>query len=463
MNRMINTVILTLVLPATLLAQINWTQHPIQFGFGGARSVCAIDLDNDDDMDVLAVANETNYVSWWENDGNQNFTRHDIDNNFGGASAIFVSDLDNANGLDVVGVARATDQVAWWQNDGYQNFTKDSIDYTCPQPRSVHAADMDGDVDVDVVASAYNGNWVAWYENSWGSWIRHGIDSNVDHPWGVYAEDIDGQNGKDVVVAVYYDDYIAWYINDGHPAPTFTKGYVTTGFDGVREVYAEDVDSDGDMDVLGAAWYADEIAWFENTGGGNFSKHTVSNTFLSAQDVFAIDLDNDTDVDILGASHTMNTIAWWENDGNENFTYHPIIQNLDYAISVFAIDMDNDTDVDVVAAGSGAGGLVFWFENDLIGIEEDNGTPATIKEVSLVIPSPFNARTPIVYQLSESDYVELAIYDSRGRFVQTLVKRYENAGSYSLNLDTSDIAAGVYFFHLKAGEFSTTKKCVIMK
>jgi len=49
---------------------------------------------------------------------------------------------------------------------------------------------------------------------------------------------------------------------------TFTEHTITDSFDGARSVYATDVDGDGDVDVLGAAYSDDEIAWWENTGRG---------------------------------------------------------------------------------------------------------------------------------------------------------------------------------------------------
>ena len=74
--------------------------------------------------------------------------------------------------------------------------------------------------------------------------------------------------------------------------------------DGVVFVYAADVDGDGDTDVLGAATLADDIAWWENTAGDGtaWTEHTVDGDFDSARSVFAADVDGDGDLDVLGAS-----------------------------------------------------------------------------------------------------------------------------------------------------------------
>jgi len=454
-----------LVVPVSVFAQIGWTPHIIETNFNGARSVYAIDMDGDTDIDVLAVATDVDQIAWWENDGNQNFTKHTVDSTFDGVNSVFAVDLDGQNGLDLVSVARFDNEIAWWENDGNQNFVKDSIDYTRNLPICVHAADIDGDTDTDVVTVIYNDHKVLWHENRFGTFVTRSIDDNADYPYSIHTDDIDGQNGTDVVVAMYGDSTICWYENDGHPTPQFTKHLIPASdpFPGIRRVHTADIDTDGDTDILGAAYYANEIAWFENDGNENFTKHTLIDTFYEAQDVYAIDLDTDNDIDILGVSWTLKTIAWWENDGNENFSYHPIITNLDGAISVYAIDMDGDTDIDVLGAGSWGQHIVMWIESDLLGIEDDQRNQVNISKLSLMTPTLFNDKAHVTYQLTKSGHVELAIYDINGELLEILVDRHRDAGSYSVVWDTNDISSGVYFVHLKIGARSIVKKAVILK
>ena len=74
-----------LAFPLSLSAQIGWTEHPIATNYNFASWVYAIDLDQDNDMDVLGTSYWDSEVTWWENDGSQNFTEHVIDNLFHGA------------------------------------------------------------------------------------------------------------------------------------------------------------------------------------------------------------------------------------------------------------------------------------------------------------------------------------------------------------------------------------------
>ncbi|MCP4536105.1 MAG: choice-of-anchor D domain-containing protein, partial [Chloroflexi bacterium] len=94
---------------------------------------------------------------------------------------------------------------------------------------------------------------------------------------------------------------------------------VDTAFGGASSVYAADIDGDGDLDVLGAATSGNEIAWWENTSGDGtaWSKHSVDASFNDAYSVYAADVDGDGDLDVLGAAYFANEIAWWENTSGD--------------------------------------------------------------------------------------------------------------------------------------------------
>ncbi len=69
------------------------------------------------------------------------------------------------------------------------------------------------------------------------------------------------------------------------------------------------------MDVLGAAYFGDDIAWWENTTGDGtvWVEHTAANgSFDGAYSVYAADIDGDGDRDILGAAYFGDDITWWK-------------------------------------------------------------------------------------------------------------------------------------------------------
>jgi hypothetical protein len=85
-------------------------------------------------------------------------------------------------------------------------------------------------------------------------------------------------------------------------------------------------------------------------------------------------------------------------------------------------------------------------------------------------PNPFNPSTTIAYDIPEGNnvQVQLNVYNMRGQLVRTLVDESKSEGSYQIQWDGSDnygrrVSSGIYFYRIKAGEFSNTRKMVILK
>ncbi len=78
-------------------------------------------------------------------------------------------------------------------------------------------------------------------------------------------------------------------------------------------------------------------------------------------------------------------------------------------------------------------------------------------------PNPFNPSTKISYQLKMNSNVKLVLYDVRGREVSTLINKSQNAGSYEYTFNGENYPSGVYFYKLTAGDFTDTKKMVLIK
>lgn len=78
-------------------------------------------------------------------------------------------------------------------------------------------------------------------------------------------------------------------------------------------------------------------------------------------------------------------------------------------------------------------------------------------------PNPFNPTTTIPYALPRAVKVQLILYDALGREVAVLVDRVQPAGRYRVRLNGENLAAGLYFYRLKAGDFVQMKKLVLIK
>lgn len=78
-------------------------------------------------------------------------------------------------------------------------------------------------------------------------------------------------------------------------------------------------------------------------------------------------------------------------------------------------------------------------------------------------PNPFNPSTTIKFDLSETGVVSLKVFDILGKEVSTLANEKLGAGSYSRFFDASKLSSGVYFYRLKTGNFTGTRKLVLTK
>ena len=100
------------------------------------------------------------------------------------------------------------------------------------------------------------------------------------------------------------------------------------------------------------------VAWWENDGDMVFDRHVITDEFSDPYSVFASDLDSDGDTDVLSASYNDSQVAWWENDGDQEFTIHLIDTTFSGAACVYTTDVDGDDDIDVLGAGETGGGLI---------------------------------------------------------------------------------------------------------
>jgi Secretion system C-terminal sorting domain len=78
-------------------------------------------------------------------------------------------------------------------------------------------------------------------------------------------------------------------------------------------------------------------------------------------------------------------------------------------------------------------------------------------------PNPFNSVTTINWQITQSSKVILKVLDIVGRTVTTLVNEKRPQGKYETQFNAATLPKGIYFCQLKAGEFSQTRKMILLE
>ena len=105
--------------------------------------------------------------------------------------------------------------------------------------------------------------------------------------------------------------------------------------------------------------------------------------------------------------------------------------------------------------------------NGSVSVNEQINLPSTIA-LEQNYPNPFNPSTTISYDLPKRSQVTLGIYDLLGKQIKTLVNQSQDAGNKIAIWDGTDdlgkqVSAGVYLYQIQAGEFSQTRKMLLLK
>ncbi len=92
-------------------------------------------------------------------------------------------------------------------------------------------------------------------------------------------------------------------------------------------------------------------------------------------------------------------------------------------------------------------------------------TPEVVTQYALYqnYPNPFNPETSIQFDLAESGWVSLKVFNPIGQVVATLINSNMGAGKNTVRFNAASVGSGVYLYKLEAGSFSDTKKMVVLK
>ena len=493
----------------------RWFSPQKVISFDAGNGVDAGDIDGDGDTDIVSTNFGSDTVSWFENtDGAGTFSAANVlTTNADGAASSTLADLDGDEDLDVLFCGQRDDTVAWFENtDGQGSFSSENPIWTAANgANSVVAADLDGDGDLDVIAGSRFDNTVAWFENTDGGGAFSNekvIVDNAEDVIDVHPADLDGDGDVDLLYAPNDLGVVNWVENTDGDGTFSAPREVTNLVSGPTSVFTADLNRDGRLDVLTSSFSDDKIAWYvqtESFGVIDFGDQTIISTAADgAESVFAADLDSDGDIDVLSASDNDDEISWYENAPGTNLpveltsftataTGETVALNWATASETnnagFDVERSADgeafTTIDFVAgAGTTTDPQTYRFVDpeppftgtvhyrlrqvDLDGTFEYSETitvERTPQAFALLpsAPNPFRSTARLRYELPDAASVSLQVYDLLGRRVATLVNREQAAGRYTATLDGSRLAPGTYFVRLRAGEQTQTQSVTLVR
>lgn len=355
--------------------------------------------------------------------------------------------------------------------------------------------DIDGDGDPDLFIAGEidpaksNNSSLNFFENQGGASTplfkltdSDYLNLNLGYSYSPTFVDIDADGDMDLFIGeffgkVYFLENTGTVFSPDFPDSLIVGNYFNIDVGNNSAPAFVDIDADGDYDLF-IGEYGGNINSYENTGSpANPNFVLVTENYLDI-DVgensfpFFADMDGDGDFDLIVGSAN-NGFLFYRNTGtpqNPDFVNEP-------GFDVYAplrstpilADIDNDSDLDLIS-GSQGGGLLFYENLDsvtAIDHTHQHNVPTSIR-LEQNYPNPFNSITVISWQLSARNNVRLTVYDLLGQKIKTLVNGRRSAGAHRVEWDGkddlgNDVASGIYIYRIRAGNFVSSRKMLLIR
>ena len=340
--------------------------------------------------------------------------------------------------------------------------------------------DIDHDNDLDLIVGNLNGQlWL--YRNdgaaSAPSFVL--VDTLLGAISGgfTYAPafvDIDGDGDQDLFVG-QFNGHVKFYRNIGSmTVPQFIAQISPVDSINVSQNASPafvDIDGDRDYDLFIGKGNG-QMSFYRNIGDStNFIPQLVTVNYggitvsQDAEPTF-VDVERDGDYDLF-IGNADGTIDFYENIGTRidpqfvrRTNHFANTDPMKESVPAFG-DIDGDGDLDLFV-GTSKGGLHFY-RNNLsstdVGIEM---SPPSFS-LNQNYPNPFNPTTTIPFEIPQSAFVSLKLFNLYGQNVATLVNGVLTPGRHDVSWNAVDFPSGVYYYRLTAGDFHSSRKMLIVK
>jgi spore germination protein YaaH len=275
---------------------------------------------------------------------------------------------------------------------------------------------------------------------NWGGWDLPGLAKACDY-----------------VFIMGYDFYGSWSETSGPSAPLTGGTYnVTSGLTSSSFGYGGALASYANKLILGVPYFGGTWSTTTNAAYSPKVKYIGSTTYKTAMPnsaAYGILWDAKSQTPwFVYKSDTVYMQTWFETDSSLGLKY-------DLAKS------KNLKGVGMWALGQDGTRTEYWNllrKKYLVDVKTENNFIPSGFSLGQNYPNPFNPSTVIKYDIPYNCNVSLKVYDLLGREAATLVNEVKQAGSYSVQFN-SKLASGVYYYTIKAGSFTQSKKMTILK
>lgn len=402
---------------------------------GSPLFLLAEDMDGDQALDLIVIRKEYPVISVLYNKGDGAFNPA-LDVMVHASPEGAVAGDFNADGKIDIAVA-STDRpysVIMVENKGSKTLVESGSYQVQWPPSDVIATDFRGDGYLDLAVSSAEGN-ITILENA-GIGVGTPIVIPFDRQWAMYPVDLDHDGLDDLVSVTRVDSTIRTFMNRliSDPSQPFPLDQVFIIGSNPNDIFIEDLDGDGDMDVATPDLASDSVSVVMNNGRGRYTWYDMYDTTNSDKLIKKGDIDNDGDMDLISTNYNEQTVSVVWNEGRGEFTRVDLRDGYKVyakeggagASEPFWIstgDYDGDGDIDVEYGEELTYAIIMMFNEG--GGEWDEQSVALVNKTNLLPAPPFvtlpidvdgDKDLDIVTNHVNYDYISTLINDGTGHF-----------------------------------------------